>query len=76
MEKALHDFGDEELAVLLDYVREWNTKPKFCHVAQFVLFKILNIFNPEEIIKVSLYLLCCALFKVAIINRNTFRLQI
>ncbi|KAL6125120.1 hypothetical protein ACLB2K_077628 [Fragaria x ananassa] len=53
MEKALHDFGDEELAVLLDYVREWNTKPKFCHVAQFVLFKILNIFNPEEIIKVK-----------------------
>ncbi|XP_024179568.1 transducin beta-like protein 3 isoform X1 [Rosa chinensis] len=53
IEKALHDFGNEELAVLFEYVREWNTKPKFCHVAQFVFFKILNIYSPTEIIKVK-----------------------
>ncbi|MFS8019054.1 putative small-subunit processome, Utp13 protein [Helianthus anomalus] len=25
--------------LLLEYVREWNTKPKLCHIAQFVLFR-------------------------------------
>lgn len=53
IEKALIGLGKEELRVLLEYVREWNTKPKLCHVAQFVLFRILKIFPPTEIMEVS-----------------------
>lgn len=55
--KALHALGHEDLRQLLDYVKEWNTKPKLCHVAQFVLFTIFNILSPTEIIEV-----CCLLF--------------
>lgn len=75
IEKALHDFGNEELAILFEYVREWNTKPKFCHVAQFVFFKILNIYSPTEIIKVVVFTYCCALFKVTLKNKSTFRFK-
>jgi len=38
--------------VLLEYVRAWNTKPKFCHVAQFVLFQVLRSFSPTDILEV------------------------
>jgi hypothetical protein len=38
--------------VLLEYVREWNTKPKFCHVAQFVLFWVLRSLPPADILEV------------------------
>lgn len=53
IEKALHALGREEIRQLLEYVREWNTKPKLCHVAQFVLFRLFNIHPPTEIIEIK-----------------------
>lgn len=53
IEKALHALGKEEIRQLLEYVREWNTKSKFCHVAQFVLFRLFNIHPPTEIIEIK-----------------------
>lgn len=53
IEKAIGGLGKEELRVLLEYVREWNTKPKLCHVAQFVLFRIFNIFPPTDIMEIK-----------------------
>ncbi|WOK98682.1 transducin beta-like protein 3 [Canna indica] len=52
-EKALVALGKEEIRVLLEYVREWNTKPKLCHVAQVVLYQILRIFPPTEIVEIK-----------------------
>lgn len=53
IEKALGGLGKEEIHVLLEYVREWNTKPKLCHVAQAVLFRMFRIFPPTDIVEVS-----------------------
>ncbi|URD82085.1 Utp13 specific WD40 associated domain [Musa troglodytarum] len=53
MEKALGGLGKEEIHVLLEYVREWNTKPKLCHVAQAVLFRMFRIFPPTDIAEVK-----------------------
>ncbi|KAK3020309.1 hypothetical protein RJ639_046521 [Escallonia herrerae] len=52
IEKALLALGKEESHLLLEYVREWNTKPKLCHIAQFVLFRIFSILQPTEIIEI------------------------
>ncbi|XP_027180585.1 transducin beta-like protein 3 isoform X1 [Coffea eugenioides] len=52
IEKALRCLNKEEFAQLLEYVREWNTKPKLCHVAQFVLFKIFSILSPTDIAEI------------------------
>lgn len=52
IEKALLGLPKDGLRVLLEYVREWNTKPKFCHVAQFVLFRVLRSFSPTDILEV------------------------
>jgi len=38
--KALQSLGKEENRLFFEYNREWNTKLKLCHVAQFVLFQI------------------------------------
>ncbi|KAJ0953901.1 putative small-subunit processome, Utp13 protein [Helianthus annuus] len=35
------------------YVREWNTKPKLCHIAQFVLFQVFSILSPTEIVEMK-----------------------
>ncbi|XP_074565205.1 protein TORMOZ EMBRYO DEFECTIVE-like [Curcuma longa] len=51
--RALSGFGKEEICVLLEFVREWNTKPKLCHVAQVVLNQIFRIFPPTEIMEVK-----------------------
>ncbi|OIW17730.1 hypothetical protein TanjilG_29080 [Lupinus angustifolius] len=53
VDKALEALGDEELRTLFSYVREWNTKPKFCYVSQFVLFRVFNIFPPTEIVQMK-----------------------
>ncbi|KAJ4811561.1 Transducin beta-like protein 3 [Rhynchospora pubera] len=53
IEKALQNLSNEELQVLLEYIREWNTKPKLCHVAHFVLFRILKIFPPTVIMEIK-----------------------
>ncbi|XP_068643036.1 protein TORMOZ EMBRYO DEFECTIVE [Aristolochia californica] len=52
LRKTLGALGMEEIRLLLEYVREWNTKPKLCHVAQFVLFHVFNIFPPTELIEI------------------------
>lgn len=52
IEKALRGLNKEEFAQLLEYVREWNTKPKLCHVAQFVLFQIFSILSPTDIAEI------------------------
>lgn len=53
IEKALNDLGKEEIRVLIEYIRDWNTKPKLCHVAQFVLFQIFKIFPPSQILEIK-----------------------
>ncbi|KAK6936527.1 WD40 repeat [Dillenia turbinata] len=49
---ALRGLGKEEFRLLLEYIREWNTKPKLCHTAHFVLHHILSILSPTEIIEI------------------------
>ncbi|KAI3680867.1 hypothetical protein L6452_35644 [Arctium lappa] len=49
--QALGVLGTEEYHQLLEYIREWNTKPKLCHIAQFVLFQVFSILPPTEIIE-------------------------
>ncbi|XP_021899650.1 transducin beta-like protein 3 [Carica papaya] len=51
---AFQALEKEEFRLLLEYVREWNTKQKLCHVAQFVLFRIFSILPPTEIVQVSI----------------------
>ncbi|MED6149848.1 hypothetical protein PIB30_066537 [Stylosanthes scabra] len=53
IDKALKGLGGEELRVLFNYVREWNTKPKLCYVSQFVLFRAFNIFPPTDIVQIK-----------------------
>ncbi|KAM3370025.1 hypothetical protein ACQJBY_017725 [Aegilops geniculata] len=53
IEKALLGLPKEGLRVLLEYIREWNTKPKFCHVAQFVLFRVLRSLPPTDILEIK-----------------------
>ncbi|KAL5802889.1 hypothetical protein ACOSQ4_031194 [Xanthoceras sorbifolium] len=53
IEKALHGIDKEEFRLLFEYIREWNTKPKLCHVAQVVLFQLFNILPPTEIIEIK-----------------------
>ncbi|RYR30029.1 hypothetical protein Ahy_B01g054797 isoform B [Arachis hypogaea] len=53
IDRALKGLGGEELRVLFNYVREWNTKPKLCYVSQFVLFRAFNIFPPTEIVQIK-----------------------
>lgn len=53
IEKALNSFGKEELRLLLEYIREWNTKPKLCHIAQFVLSRVFRKYPPTEIMEVK-----------------------
>ncbi|XVE62302.1 hypothetical protein DITRI_Ditri06bG0107400 [Diplodiscus trichospermus] len=53
IDEALHALGKEEFHLLFEYLREWNTKPKLCHVAQFVLFRAFNILPPTEITEIK-----------------------
>ncbi|KAG7980656.1 hypothetical protein I3843_05G193000 [Carya illinoinensis] len=53
IDKALHGLGKDEFRLLFEFVREWNTKPKLCHVAQFMLFRVFNILPPTEIIEIK-----------------------
>ncbi|XP_077234966.1 transducin family protein / WD-40 repeat family protein [Tasmannia lanceolata] len=52
IEEALRVLGKEETRLLFEYIREWNTKPKLCHVAQYVLFRVFNILPPTEIVEI------------------------
>lgn len=73
IEKALHALGKEEIRQLLEYVREWNTKPKLCHVAQFVLFQLFNIHPPTEIIEVIVFYLFLILFLSLLLSLQVLR---
>ncbi|KAE8707862.1 hypothetical protein F3Y22_tig00110372pilonHSYRG00187 [Hibiscus syriacus] len=53
IDKALHALGKEEFLLLFGYIREWNTKPKLCHVAQSVIFRAFNILPPKVIIEIK-----------------------
>ncbi|KAL6652122.1 hypothetical protein ACP70R_011047 [Stipagrostis hirtigluma subsp. patula] len=53
IERALLGLPRDGLRVLLEYIREWNTKPKFCHVAQFVLFRVFRSLPPTEILEIK-----------------------
>ncbi|KAK9120554.1 hypothetical protein Syun_018171 [Stephania yunnanensis] len=53
IEKSLRALGNEKLRLLFEYAREWNTKPKLCHVAQIVLFRVFNILTPREIMEME-----------------------
>ncbi|KMT19395.1 hypothetical protein BVRB_1g012450 [Beta vulgaris subsp. vulgaris] len=53
MRKALQTLGKEEVRQLFEYIREWNTKPKLCHIAQFVLFQVFSMLSPKEIVEVK-----------------------
>ncbi|XP_076928886.1 protein TORMOZ EMBRYO DEFECTIVE-like [Bidens hawaiensis] len=50
---ALDVLSSDEYRLLLEYVREWNTKPKFCHIAQFVLHQVFSILPPTEIVEMK-----------------------
>lgn len=50
--KALQGLEKEEFRLLFEYVREWNSKPKLCHIAQFVLYHTFNVLPPTEIVQV------------------------
>nr|XP_043621391.1 transducin beta-like protein 3 [Erigeron canadensis] len=53
VKKALGVLSTEEYRQLLEYIREWNTKPKLCHIAQFVLFQVFSILPPTEIVEMK-----------------------
>lgn len=52
VKQALGVLNTEEYRQLLEYIREWNTKPKLCHIAQFILFQVFSILPPTEIVEV------------------------
>ncbi|KAL8159910.1 hypothetical protein V2J09_001447 [Rumex salicifolius] len=51
--KALQELDKDEISKLLEYIREWNTKPKFCHVSQLVLSQLFTMLPPTEIVKIK-----------------------
>ncbi|XP_010558619.1 PREDICTED: transducin beta-like protein 3 [Tarenaya hassleriana] len=51
--KALQGLEKEEFRLLFEYVREWNTKPKLCHIAQFLLFHAFRILPPTELVQIK-----------------------
>lgn len=52
LKRAVTQLSKDEFHLLLEYVREWNTKPKLCHIAQSVLFMIFSVLPPTEIIEI------------------------
>uniref|UniRef100_A0A7N0U0S9 U3 small nucleolar RNA-associated protein 13 C-terminal domain-containing protein n=1 Tax=Kalanchoe fedtschenkoi TaxID=63787 RepID=A0A7N0U0S9_KALFE len=53
MDDALRAIGKEDFRLLFEYIRDWNTKPKLCHVAQSLLARIFTILPPTEIIEMK-----------------------
>lgn len=53
IEKALGPLSQEELHKLLEYIRDWNTKPKLYHVAHSVLSLLFSVIPPTEIIEIK-----------------------
>lgn len=42
-----------EILVLLEYIREWNTKIKFCEVALRIFLRIMTMYPPKKILEVK-----------------------
>ncbi|CAN1746487.1 Protein TORMOZ EMBRYO DEFECTIVE [Linum perenne] len=53
MEKAVCSLGKEQLGLLFEYAREWNTKPKMCNIAQLVLFQVFSNISPSKILEIK-----------------------
>lgn len=53
VERILSALSGEEVCLLLEYIREWNAKPKLCHVAQSVLSQVFRILSPTEIVEIK-----------------------
>lgn len=51
--RAVSGLSKEEFRLLFEYIREWNTKPKFCLVAQLVLYRAFQILPPTEICEIK-----------------------
>nr|XP_028965100.1 uncharacterized protein LOC114827452 [Malus domestica] len=49
IDKAFLPLARKRSSCYFAYVRERNTKAKLCHVAHFVLLKVLNILSPTKI---------------------------
>lgn len=56
VERILSALSGVEVRKLLEYVREWNTKPKLCHVAQSVLSQVFRLISPTEIVEVVVFI--------------------
>ncbi|CAM6091154.1 unnamed protein product [Calypogeia fissa] len=52
MQTILQGLGREQIKLLLEYVRDWNSKTKFCHLAQRVLFHMFHIVPPTEMVEI------------------------
>lgn len=49
----LQSLAKEYRRLLLEYIRDWNAKPKSCHVAQRVLFSLISVIPAGEIVEVG-----------------------
>ncbi|BBN19124.1 U3 small nucleolar RNA-associated protein 13 [Marchantia polymorpha subsp. ruderalis] len=52
MQTILQALGKEHLRLLLEYIRDWNSKSKFCHIAQRVMYSMFHVISPIDLIKV------------------------
>ncbi|KAG6550306.1 hypothetical protein Mapa_008267 [Marchantia paleacea] len=52
MQTILQALGKEHLRLLLEYIRDWNSKSKFCHIAQRVMYSMFHVISPTDLIKV------------------------
>ncbi|MCL7028673.1 hypothetical protein MKW94_007316, partial [Papaver nudicaule] len=53
VDKAIRSLCIDELYQLFEYVREWNSKPKLCSVAQFVLSRVFSTRPFKEITEIN-----------------------
>lgn len=68
LRKALLHLRKEEVQQLFEYIREWNTKPRLCHNAQFVLFQVFSMLSPTDIVEVGNFLLFVILVNLVLLN--------
>ena len=50
--EILQSLGKEYYKLLLEYIRDWNAKPKSCHVAQRVLYELISVIPAGKIVEV------------------------
>lgn len=42
-----------EILILLEYIREWNTKIKFCEVALRIFLRIMTMYPPKKVFEIK-----------------------